>query len=178
MSRPMLARVIGGAVVATLLSGGVASAQRGGGARMSRSVATGSVSRAGGSFSRGADVNRNVDANRNFNSNVNVNRNANVNRNVNVNRDVNWDRDVDVDVDHHYGGWGYGRCYNPVATAAAATAAAVTTAAVVGSVVHTLPPSCEAVSINGFTYQHCGSTWYQPQFSGSAVTYVVVNPPR
>src|SRR5215831_11028183 len=106
MSRPMLARVIGGAVVATLLSGGVAFAQRGGGARMSRSVATGSVSRASGGFSRGADVNRNVDANRNFNSNVNVNRN--VNSNVNVNRDVNWDRDVDVNADHHYGGWGYG----------------------------------------------------------------------
>jgi hypothetical protein len=54
----------------------------------------------------------------------------------------------------------------------------VTTAAVIGSVTHSLPPSCTAVSVNGYTYQQCGSTWYQPQFSGSSVTYVVVNPPR
>jgi hypothetical protein len=59
-----------------------------------------------------------------------------------------------------------------------ATAAAVTTAAVVGSMVHSLPPSCQAVSIDGYTYQQCGSTWYQPQFQGSSVTYVVVNAPR
>jgi hypothetical protein len=163
----MLAQVVSGVVVAAMLSGGVAFAQRGGGARMSRGAAAGSVSRIGG-----GDFNRSVDANRNLNSNVNVN------RSTNVNRDVNWDRDVDVNVDHHYGGFGYGCCYNPVGAAAAATAAAVTTAAVVGSMVHTLPPSCDAVSINGFTYQHCGATWYQPQFSGSAVTYVVVNPPR
>ena len=59
-----------------------------------------------------------------------------------------------------------------------ATAAAVTTAAVVGSMVHSLPPSCQAVSVNGYTYQQCGSTWYQPQFQGSSVTYVVINPPK
>jgi hypothetical protein len=49
---------------------------------------------------------------------------------------------------------------------------------VVGSMVHTLPPSCSAVSINGITYQQCGSTWYQPQFAGPNVSYVVVNAPR
>jgi hypothetical protein len=176
MPRPILGLVAGGLVVATLLPGRAALAQRGGGAHMSRSVARGSVSASGADFNRGAgmnrDVNRDTGINRNFNSNVNVD------RNVNVNRDVNWDRDVDVNVDHRYGGWGYGCCYNAAATAAVATAAAVTTAAVVGSVVHTLPPSCESVSVSGVTYQRCGSTWYQPQFSGSAVTYVVVNPPR
>ena len=175
----------GVAVLAIVLAGGVAFAARGGGgfrgggARASGSVARGSVSqvsRSAGSFNRGANVNRdfnsNVNVNRNFNSNVNVNRGAN------VNRDINWDRDVDVDVNHRYGGYGYGCCYHPAATAAAATAAAVTTAAVIGSVVHTLPPSCQAVSINGFTYQQCGSTWYQPQFTGSTVNYIVVNPPQ
>ena len=85
--------------------------------------------------------------------------------------------DRDIDVDRHYGGWG-GCCYNPVGRAAVATAAAVTTAAVVGSMVHSLPPSCQAVSVNGYTYQQCGSTWYQPQFQGSSVTYVVINPPQ
>jgi len=98
-----------------------------------------------------------------------VNRNVNVNRNVDVNRHV----DVDVDVDRHYH-----NDYHPVATAAAVTAAAVTTAAVVGSIVRALPPSCSAVVVNGLTYQQCGGAWYQPQYAGTSVTYVVVNPPR
>jgi len=54
----------------------------------------------------------------------------------------------------------------------------VTTAAVVGSVVHSIPPSCSAVTVNGLTYEQCGATWYQPSFSGSSVTYVVVNAPQ
>src|SRR5262245_2949350 len=107
----------------------------------------------------------------NNNTRTSVNRNVNVNRNTNVN--VNRHVDVDVDVDRHYH-----NDYHPVATAAAVTAAAVTTAAVVGAVVHTLPPACSAVVVNGFTYQQCGGTWYQPQYAGSSVTYVVVNPPR
>jgi len=32
--------------------------------------------------------------------------------------------------------------------------------------------------VNGFAYQQCGSTWYQPQFAGTTTTYVVVNAPR
>jgi len=125
-------------------------------------------------------VTRSASLSGNFNRNIDVNRGVGVNRNVNanINRDINVDRDVDVDVDHRYGGYGYGCCYHPVARAAAATTAAVATAAAVGSVVYSLPPSCAAVNVNGFTYQQCGSTWYQPQFSGSSVTYVVVNPPR
>ncbi|MBN3858644.1 MULTISPECIES: DUF6515 family protein [unclassified Paraburkholderia] len=78
-----------------------------------------------------------------------------------------------------------GCCYNggwyndhPVATAAAVTGAVVATAAVVGSIVHTLPPSCSAINVNGVTYQQCGSTYYQPQYSGTTVQYIVVNPPH
>jgi hypothetical protein len=33
------------------------------------------------------------------------------------------------------------------------------------------------VMVNGFAYQQCGSTWYQPQMSGSSTNYVVVNSP-
>jgi hypothetical protein len=58
------------------------------------------------------------------------------------------------------------------------TATAVVTAAVVGSIVHSVPPSCATIVVNGLAYQQCGSTWYQPQFSGSSTTYIVVNPPR
>jgi hypothetical protein len=110
---------------------------------------------------------------------TNVNQNVNVNRNVNVN--VNRNVNVNTNVHGGYYGGGYyggGCCYHPVATAAAVTATAVVTAAVVGSIVHSVPPSCSAVIVNGLSYQHCGSTWYQPQFSGSTTTYIVVNPPH
>jgi hypothetical protein len=92
-----------------------------------------------------------------------------VNRSVSVNQNVNVHRDIDVDVD---------RDYHPVATAAALGTIAVATAAVVGAVVHTLPPACSAVQVNNVTYQQCGSAWYQPQYSGTQLTYVVVNPPQ
>jgi hypothetical protein len=138
--------------IATLLSGSALSAQR------------------GGNYRSTAQTNVNRNANRSTNTNINRNTNVNVNRNVNVNVNNN-----------HYQGGGYyggGCCYHPVATAAAVTAAAVVTSAVVGSIVHSVPPSCSAVVVNGLTYQQCGSTWYQPQFSGTSTTYVVVNPPR
>ena len=64
---------------------------------------------------------------------------------------------------------------HPIARAAVATAA---TAVAVGAVVHTLPPSCTTTVVGNVAYHHCGNTWYQPQYSGSQVTYVVVNPPR
>jgi len=115
--------------------------------------------------------------NHNRNTNVNQNRNVNVNQNVNVNRNVNVNVDRNVNV-HGGGYYGGGCCYHPVATAAAVTATAVVTAAVVGSIVNTLPPSCTVVAVGGVSYQQCGSTWYQPQFSGGNTTYVVVNAPR
>lgn len=53
----------------------------------------------------------------------------------------------------------------------------MTTALVVGTAVSTIPAGCSAVVVNGATYQHCGPTWYQPQYVGTTVQYVVVNPP-
>ncbi len=76
----------------------------------------------------------------------------------------------------YYGGGGC--CYHSgVGTAVAVAAATTATAVVVGSMVHTLPPNCTTVVANGVTYQQCGSTYYQPQFSGGNTTYVVVNQP-
>ncbi|MFC3550344.1 hypothetical protein ACFOLC_04890 [Lysobacter cavernae] len=66
---------------------------------------------------------------------------------------------------------------HPWATAAAITTTAAVTAAVIGSMVYSLPPSCTAVVVGNVTYEQCGSTWYQPQYSGSQVTYIVVNSP-
>ena len=90
-----------------------------------------------------------------------------VNHNVQASRNVNVNRNVNVDVDRR-------DYYHPVATAAAVA----TTAAVIGSMVYSIPPSCTSVVANGVTYQQCGSSWYQPQYVGSQVTYVVVNPPN
>ena len=104
--------------------------------------------------------------NNNRNTNINTNRNTNVN--VNSRRDVNVDIDVDHDRHRHH----------PIGTAAAVTATAVVTAAVVGSVVHTIPPSCVPVQVGNMIYQQCGTTWYQPQYAGSSVQYVVITPPR
>ena len=98
---------------------------------------------------------------------TNVNRNVNVNQNTNVN--VN--RNVNVS-----GGY-YGPSYHSGPSVAGVVAATVVTAAVVGTVVRSLPPSCSTVYVNGFAYQNCGGTYYQPQYQGSNVTYIVVNQP-
>jgi hypothetical protein len=112
----------------------------------------------------------NVNHNRSTTANVSA---SSVNRTANVNRNVNIDRDVDVNVHRdYYEGWD--DHWHPVAAAAAVTAAAVA----VGSLVRTLPPSCSTVVVNGVSYSQCGSTWYLPQYSGTTVQYVVVNPPR
>ncbi len=105
----------------------------------------------------------------------NVNRNTNINSNRNVNVNVN--RDVHVHGGYYGGGCCYGG-YHPVATAAAVTATAMVTSAVIGSIVHSVPSGCSTVMVNGFAYQQCGGTWYQPQMSGSSTTYIVVNAPR
>ena len=105
----------------------------------------------------------------------NGNRNVhNGNRNVNIN---NY-RDVDIDVDGH-GRYGYDDDYHPIATAAAVTATVAVTAAVVGSILTPaqMPNSCVQVIRYDVAYMQCGSTWYQPQYQGSDVTYVVVNAP-
>ena len=108
-----------------------------------------------------------------INSGHHENRSYRNNNNRNVN--INSNRNVNVDVNNR--GYHHGCCYHddyhPVAVAAAVAATAI----VVGSIVHSLPPSCQTVMSNGFAYQQCGNTWYQPQISGSSTTYIVVNAP-
>ena len=107
-------------------------------------------------------VNKNTNVNSNRNTNVNVNSNKSTNVNVNANRNV----DVDVDVD---------RGFHPVA----AVATVAVTAAVIGSMTPSLPPSgCVPVMVGNVLYQQCGPNWYQPQYVGTSVQYVVVAPLR
>lgn len=146
------------------------TANRGGGGGSARANSA-SANTAGAN--RGANANANANRNNNGNRNTNVNNNTNVNRNTNVNIDSDddwdgfdndWDDDWDND-DHH-----------PVAAAMAIGA----TAAVIGSIVNQPPANqnCVPVGVNGVTYQQCGSTWYQPQYAGEQVQYVVVAPPQ
>ena len=93
----------------------------------------------------------------------NRNSNSNKNKNVNVNKNIN----VDVDVNHRRRG------YHPIATGVAIGV----TAAIIGSVIYTLPTGCTTIITNGISYRQCGSTWYQPQYSGNNVSYIVVNTP-
>jgi hypothetical protein len=121
----------------------------------------------------------------NVNHNTNINRTKNVNRNTNVNvnrnANVNVNRNVHVHGGYHggYHGGGYYHDHDDGIGVGGAIAIGVAGMAV-GSMITAaaLPPSCSTVSVNGITYQQCGSTWYQPQYSGSQVNYIVVNPPR
>jgi hypothetical protein len=122
-----------------------------------------------GEAQAGREVKNNTrtSVNKNVNSNRNVNVNQNVNKNVNVNANRHVDIDVDVDRDHH-----------PIGTAVAIGATVAVTSAIIGSTVYALPPACVPVQIGNVLYQQCGGAWYQPQYVGTSVQYIVVNPPR
>lgn len=126
------------------------------------------------SVNNNANINRNNVANRNTNNNnnTNINRNTNVNTNTNINRNtnVNVNQYQHVDVDVHDN--------NPFGTAVAVTAGVAVTSAVIGSMTRTLPPACVPVQIGAVLYQQCGTSWYQPQYVGTTVQYMVVAAPR
>lgn len=136
-----------------------AAAARSGGGNESRSSAKTSVNRPGNDNKN----NRNVS-----NNNVNVNKNVNVN----------------VDNNNRHGHYDNGRWYDDddglgfAGKVAVTTAAVAVTAAVVGSVTNTQPDNCQQVISYGTVYMYCNGTYYQPMYSGSNTSYMVVNPPR
>jgi hypothetical protein len=127
------------------------------------------VNRGGGHANRTKDIKRQGNFNRNINKNTNINRNTNVNINKNI--DVRRYGRHGYHGDYHYDddGIGVGAAI-AIGVAGLAVGSMVTAAA--------LPPSCQMVGVNGLTYQRCGNTWYQPQYSGSQVNYIAVNPPQ
>jgi hypothetical protein len=106
----------------------------------------------------------------NINSGNRTNVNVNTGNRTSVNVNTRHHTDVDVHVHGGYYGGGY---YHP----GPSVGAVVATAIVVGAIVSSLPPSCTTIIANGFAYQNCGGTYYQPRYSGSSVTYVVVSQP-
>ena len=159
-------------LLAVLFTAGIADARGGG-------RGGGGGGRGGGAASRGS-ARSSVSGSRSASSRQSVNRDTSRSSNRNVNRDVNRNVDVGGHGYHGYGGgYGYGGCcYHPVARAAAVVGTAAVTAAVVGSITYALPSSCSPVIVGGFTYQQCGSTWYQPQLTGTTTEYKVVSPPQ
>jgi len=169
MNRILPSGVVAAVTVAIGLSASIPADARdvkgGGGAR--NNVSSGA--------NRSPAANRDTNVNRNVNKNTNVNRDTNVNRNTNVNVDRNTNINVDVD---RRGGWDndWDDHHHPIATGVAIGATAAITSAVIGSMVYTLPPACQTVVVNGIGYSNCGGTWYQPQYVGTSVQYVVVAP--
>ena len=163
-------------VIAFLLVPGLLTAepQRGGGGR-----AGGGAVRAGGGAGRasgGASANRDITSS-SIRSSQDVNRS--VTRNGDVTRNVNVDRDLDVhgNFNGRYDRWGHPIAAGAALGAAAGVAGAATSEAL-GSSVAALPPSCSTVVVNGIGYSQCGSTWYEPYYSGTTVQYMVVSPPQ
>ena len=126
-----------------------------GGARMSGS---------GGHRAPGGEGAAHTSVNRDFN-NANLIRTATTST---TNRDVG-DFDLDYDVDAHW---------HPAARAAVWSVGATANASTIGAIAFMLPPSCTATQVNSLSYYQCGAVWYQPQFAGTTVTYVVVASPR
>jgi hypothetical protein len=143
--------------------GGARSGASAGGA--SRQVRSSSGSTMKSASRQTSNVNRTA-ANR---STSGVNRSGNRVNTGNINTG-----DVNIDVDNGCCGGGWGDNYHPVARGAAYAA---TTAVVMGAYYSSLPSGCVTVVRVGINYSQCGSTWYQPVYSGSNVQYVVVQAP-
>jgi hypothetical protein len=76
-----------------------------------------------------------------------------------------------------YHGHGYGGYYRPGgAYAAGAVAGMVVGATITAAAFSAMAVPPAPVVVSGVTYYQSGSTWYQPMYQGSQVTYVVVNP--
>src|SRR3954469_22734807 len=65
----------------------------------------------------------------------------------------------------------------PEADAAVVGSACAADTLAIGSIVSTLPADTFVTEVNGRAYRRCGNVWFQPQYTGSDVTYVVVRAP-
>lgn len=141
------------------LGNGGGARARTGGARMSGS---------GGHRAPGGEGAAHTSVNRDFN-NASLIKTASASMTGRAGGNSDIDFDLDYDVDAHW---------HPAAHAPVWIAGANAPATTIGSIAFLLPPSCVPTHVNTLSYYQCGSIWYQPQFAGTTVTYVVVAPPR
>jgi hypothetical protein len=101
------------------------------------------------------------------------------NRNNINNGNINVGNDINIDIDGGYGNRPHVSHpiapSHPVGAAVAVGAIAATTAAVAGSYYYSLPPGCTTVTINGVSYNECGTVYYQQRWEGNDVVYVAVS---
>jgi hypothetical protein len=98
---------------------------------------------------------------------------------------VNVDADIEVDDDWHGGDidddWDGGEFLAGAAVGAVAGAivadAASPDTVVVGTMVPALPGGCTEVASGSTVVYDCSGVYYQPQYSGTSVQYVVVTGP-
>lgn len=151
-----------------------------GGAPMARAN-TGNRMNANTRVNDGTRVNGNtrVNGGTRINGGSTVNGGARINGGTRVNNNVRNVNVNNVNIDNHggWGGYGYDDHYHPIAAGVAIGAAAAVTSAVIGSMMYSLPPACAPRPYGGMTYYYCNGAWYQPQYQGDQVTYIVVNAP-
>ncbi|GAA0637175.1 hypothetical protein [Brevundimonas lenta] len=95
-------------------------------------------------------------------------------RETNIDRgDININNDIDIDGDHGWD-WDDGWGDHPIAAGVAFGTAAAWTSAVVGSMFYSIPPACSPYY---GSYYYCDGHYYQPQYQGDTVVYVVVDDP-
>jgi len=172
------AAVLGGLIAVAGWSAAPSDADARGGGGVRASGAT-SVRSAGGASRGSMQGSRATTGARASTGSVSSGNRANTG-NVNTGNRVNTGNintgDVNINVDNDYG-YRWNDNYHPVARGVAIGTAAAVSAAVVGSMIYSLPPSCVNRYYGGVTYYGCGSVWYQPQYQGDTVVYVVVQQP-
>jgi hypothetical protein len=52
-----------------------------------------------------------------------------------------------------------------------------TVPAEVGTVVNDIPEDCKPETVNEINYKICGVNWFEPQYSGTEIEYIIVDPP-
>jgi hypothetical protein len=76
----------------------------------------------------------------------------------------------------------YHRHYNygsyPVGAGLAVAGAVAVGTAITASAFQSMSCPMTPVVVNGLTYYQCGSTWHQPAYKGTEMTYIVINPPK
>ena len=174
MNRQLQYGLTATAIISILATAWPADAQRRGGGGGGARAAT-SISRPSTGMSAGNRTNVNT-GNVN-NGNINAGNRVNTG-DINVNVDRNWNGNVHVSQPIYGAVRPVAPVYRPIATGVVIGATAAVTAAAIGSTYYALPPSgCSPYPYSSYTYYHCGSVYYKPQYQGDTVVYVVVNKP-
>jgi hypothetical protein len=106
-----------------------------------------------------------------------------IERDMNIESDIDiegdWDDDWDVDIDDDWDGGEFiaGAAVGAFTGAVVSDWGEPDVVVVPSTVVSALPAGCAEIVVNNTVYYQCDSVYYQPQYYGSSLQYVVVSPP-